>query len=371
MSIPTAFRLHVYSESTDIRDGFLSRYTTRVVFEDVEFYQITYKSETDKDIQLEFFTNYSVSPHAAIVIYDMSKADSASSVARFAADFQAKYGPKQVFIIGCRAENAVCKASDEVLDKFKHFSVTSNASQIENVVKSIATRLINELNSDQMKECKRITKVLIKHPSSFFFRKPINLNDVPDYLSYVKHPMDLGTVMRNLKECKYSSVSQWQNDVERIWKNCEQYNGKDSDFQIFYNEMKKIFIKECKIFDPLAKSTKDFPRPVKGVMLNGGRLIDSVKSMSTELDLSEKLNDIIPKSKHYSKKDLNPLLESDLEAISEKISSTQNEDERIHILNIFQHFNVPINETTSFYDIEAESIPSEVNIYLRSYFRNK
>lgn len=367
MSTPTAFRLYAYGARAR---AFLDRYTESIEFDGTHFHCAVYSPEKDRDIQIEFFAEGSAAPHGAVVVYDMSAADGADAVGGIVSEFHELYGSDlPIFAIGCSSDRARCRVSRSTVEARRHFTVTTDAARIDDIVEKMAMQLLQDLNSAQMRECKRITRVLIDHPSSFFFQTPVDLTQFPDYTEYVKHPMDLSTVMRNIEDGKYTSVLQWQDDVERIWKNCEDYNGKDNDFQKFYNEMRKVFIKECRIFDPSSRGTREIPRPVKGVTLNGGRLADAVKSLSTELDLSEAVSGVIPKSNHYSKKDLNPLLDSDIDDIAKNIKRLRTDDERIHVINIFQHFNVPITETTNFNDVDADAIPSEANIYLRSYFR--
>lgn len=49
----------------------------------------------------------------------------------------------------------------------------------------------------------------------------MNLNDYP---TIVKHPMDLGTVEKRLKNEKYKFVEEFLDDVQLIWDNCKLYN---------------------------------------------------------------------------------------------------------------------------------------------------
>lgn len=45
-----------------------------------------------------------------------------------------------------------------------------------------------------------------------------------DYLSIVKHPMDLSTVNKKFKDERYGGVEEALDDVQLIWDNCKAYN---------------------------------------------------------------------------------------------------------------------------------------------------
>ncbi len=45
-----------------------------------------------------------------------------------------------------------------------------------------------------------------------------------DYGFIIKHPMDLSTVSRKLREEKYNFVEEVLDDIQLIWDNCKAYN---------------------------------------------------------------------------------------------------------------------------------------------------
>jgi histone acetyltransferase len=47
-------------------------------------------------------------------------------------------------------------------------------------------------------ECQNLLELLKKHPSSWPFRDPVSLEDVPDYGLIVKEPIDLKTIEKKL-----------------------------------------------------------------------------------------------------------------------------------------------------------------------------
>ncbi|XP_029370589.1 ATPase family AAA domain-containing protein 2-like isoform X3 [Echeneis naucrates] len=60
------------------------------------------------------------------------------------------------------------------------------------------------------------------------FTKPVDIEEVPDYLMVIKKPMDLSTLMTNIDEHKYVTVSEFMSDADLIWQNALEYNP-DSD----------------------------------------------------------------------------------------------------------------------------------------------
>ncbi|KAF3311088.1 Transcriptional activator spt7 [Orbilia oligospora] len=61
-----------------------------------------------------------------------------------------------------------------------------------------------------------------EHSTAFLNR--VNKREAPDYFNIIKQPMDLGTVMKKLKQLAYKSKREFIDDVNLIWQNCLQYN---------------------------------------------------------------------------------------------------------------------------------------------------
>ncbi|XP_013122545.1 ATPase family AAA domain-containing protein 2 isoform X5 [Oreochromis niloticus] len=60
------------------------------------------------------------------------------------------------------------------------------------------------------------------------FTKPVDIEEVPDYLMVIKKPMDLSTLLTNIDEHKYITIGEFMADADLIWKNALEYNP-DSD----------------------------------------------------------------------------------------------------------------------------------------------
>lgn len=56
------------------------------------------------------------------------------------------------------------------------------------------------------------------------FTKPVDLEEVPDYLNIIKQPMDLETMMTKVDLHRYSSAQEFLADIDLISVNALEYN---------------------------------------------------------------------------------------------------------------------------------------------------
>lgn len=62
------------------------------------------------------------------------------------------------------------------------------------------------------------------------FTQPVDVNEVPDYLDHIKHPMDFSTMRQRISAQCYRSFDQFEKDFNLIIDNCMKYNSKDTYF---------------------------------------------------------------------------------------------------------------------------------------------
>lgn len=121
---------------------------------------------------------------------------------------------------------------------------------------------------------KIVAKLLIRKDSEPF-REPVNwqLLGLDDYLEVVKHPMDLGTVKKNLEMNVYSKREQCAADIRLIWSNALLYNSPGS----------KIYI--------AAKSLSDyFETTYSSYVVNDINRPPSIEEMTTWIENCHKIN---------------------------------------------------------------------------------
>jgi hypothetical protein len=75
-------------------------------------------------------------------------------------------------------------------------------------------------------------------------------DEAPDYLTIIKHPMDLTTVEQKLGKNEYKNIHEWKEDVQLIFHNAVTYNGKASTIAEMASDLEHIFLDLTKtLFD--------------------------------------------------------------------------------------------------------------------------
>ncbi|KAI3877760.1 hypothetical protein MKW98_020241 [Papaver atlanticum] len=80
--------------------------------------------------------------------------------------------------------------------------------------------------SELMKQCKQLLNLLRRHKYAYVFNTPVDTVRlrIPDYFTYIKHPMDLGTVKSKIANGEYSSPLGFRDDVRLTFSNAMTYN---------------------------------------------------------------------------------------------------------------------------------------------------
>ena len=78
-------------------------------------------------------------------------------------------------------------------------------------------------------------------PDSLNFHEPVKYIEwnLTDYLHIISNPMDLSTVLKNLKNSKYKKIIEVLDDIQLIWDNCKTYNAEGSDIFIQAENVEK------------------------------------------------------------------------------------------------------------------------------------
>ncbi|WOL15159.1 hypothetical protein Cni_G23940 [Canna indica] len=76
------------------------------------------------------------------------------------------------------------------------------------------------------------------------FAEPVDIEELPDYLDVIVHPMDFGTVRKKLASNAYHSFEQFEDDVFLICSNAMQYNAPDTIYFRQARSMQDIGRKE-------------------------------------------------------------------------------------------------------------------------------
>ncbi|XP_011000884.1 PREDICTED: uncharacterized protein LOC105108318 [Populus euphratica] len=86
------------------------------------------------------------------------------------------------------------------------------------------------------------------------FSEPVDLDELPDYLEVIEHPMDFGTVRKKLTNGAYGSLELFEEDVFLICTNAMQYNAPDT---IYFRQARSIQELAKKNFEILRQDSDD------------------------------------------------------------------------------------------------------------------
>ncbi|PWZ01692.1 hypothetical protein BCV70DRAFT_199128 [Testicularia cyperi] len=83
----------------------------------------------------------------------------------------------------------------------------------------------------------RLIENLMRRDSYKFFCEPVNLEDVPNYLEFIKTPMDFGTMKKKIEAREYSHMDQFRSDFQLVIDNAQTYNPPGT---LYYNEARRL-----------------------------------------------------------------------------------------------------------------------------------
>jgi Bromodomain extra-terminal - transcription regulation/Bromodomain len=100
-----------------------------------------------------------------------------------------------------------------------------------------------KLYSSAFKKCSVLLSRLMKHKFGWVFNKPVDpvALGLHDYLTIIKHPMDLGTIKTRLSMNWYKSPREFAEDVRLTFQNAMIYNPKGQDVHFMAEQLSQIF----------------------------------------------------------------------------------------------------------------------------------
>ncbi|KAA8546181.1 hypothetical protein F0562_020925 [Nyssa sinensis] len=106
---------------------------------------------------------------------------------------------------------------------------------------------------------------LQKKDSYGVFSEPVDPNELPDYHEVIEHPMDFGTVRKNLASGAYANLEQFEKDVFLICSNAMQYNAPDT---IYFRQARSIQELAKRNFENL-RQENDHNEPERKIVRRG------------------------------------------------------------------------------------------------------
>ncbi|QPH10314.1 hypothetical protein C2857_001573 [Epichloe festucae Fl1] len=97
-----------------------------------------------------------------------------------------------------------------------------------NEVRKNRSKWASEENVNQEELYEALEKVLTELKAHTEYSTPfltrVNKREAPDYYTFIKNPMDLGSMTKKLKSLTYKSKTDFVTDLNLIWDNCLKYN---------------------------------------------------------------------------------------------------------------------------------------------------
>lgn len=138
------------------------------------------------------------------------------------------------------------------------------------------------------------------------------------YLEEIARPMDISTLEKNLKQGEYTSIKAFVDDVNLIWKNCQQFNEKKSE----------IYVQSSRLRGTITKTLNEMgiTQSVEGDKKNNNRKRD--KSDSSVISTLSNKSFLSKKRKHSESKNNKTERDNFQNNKSENIKRPQKEIER-------------------------------------------
>ena len=146
----------------------------------------------------------------------------------------------------------------------------------------------NEITDDEIKKLEKIFDTIERDNQAYEFLAPVDyvaLN-ILDYPKIITHPMDLGTVKKNLLNGEYKIFQDFMSDLNLIWKNCRTYNLPGSEIVKMANhcdkKMKSLIDKQFKNYKGKWDSSKSKNENSSLTLSDKTKLIESIREQSNE-----------------------------------------------------------------------------------------
>ena len=146
----------------------------------------------------------------------------------------------------------------------------------------------NEITDEDIKKLEKIFDTIERDNQAYEFLAPVDyvaLN-ILDYPKIITHPMDLGTVKKNLLNGEYKIFQDFMSDLNLIWKNCRTYNLPGSEIVKMANhcdkKIKSLIDKQFKNFKGKGDSSKSKNENSSLTLSDKTKLIESIREQSNE-----------------------------------------------------------------------------------------
>ena len=146
----------------------------------------------------------------------------------------------------------------------------------------------NEITDEEIKKLEKIFDTIERDNQAYEFLAPVDyvaLN-ILNYPKIITHPMDLGTVKKNLLNGEYKIFQDFMSDLNLIWKNCRTFNLPGSEIVKMANhcdkKMKSLIDKQFKNYKGKGDTSKTKNENSSLTLSDKSKLIESIRGQSNE-----------------------------------------------------------------------------------------
>ena len=360
-----AFRVHFWGAPRVGKTTLLNRMATQsnVRKEEMPGYTAVSVDVRDRQVLLELYDNEPANrPHAVIAVVD-DKDDGTFDAIAERLDHAVQAKTARVFLVVNKKDGKRNDSGERAYKKWawkvniEPFEVSAQTGEgVRSMMVKIAEELFREYIRDQMHMCELTTEQLYESPLAVLFREPVDTGIYQDYLDVVKKPMDLKTIRKKLRKRRYSSVKEWQDDVNLIWKNCQAYNG--DAFDLILEELQQI----------VKKNMREMPTALKEI---ANQLVVTTSALTRIMEKPPREMEGLFPTETYTESDARLPFESrdiaDLGRNIERLRTEGRSDDKQMLVQIARWFNL---DTTND-EVDIAEMPDEAKLYFRSFLRER
>ncbi|KHJ86262.1 Bromodomain protein [Oesophagostomum dentatum] len=111
---------------------------------------------------------------------------------------------------------------------------------------------------------------------SWPFRQPVSLEEFPNYLEVVEHPIDLSIIQKRLENLEYQRLKDFTRDMSRLFENARLFYPRDSNVYQCADTLEKIFEHS------LAEVRAEIDARINGRKVSESQTIDSSLDIDTD-----------------------------------------------------------------------------------------
>lgn len=86
----------------------------------------------------------------------------------------------------------------------------------------------------------QLLDTLSRHENAWPFRKPVSVGEASDYYEIIKEPTDIQTMKRKAKNKEYKTLTEFSNELKRMFDNCRLYNAKNTIYTKYANQLESF-----------------------------------------------------------------------------------------------------------------------------------